>query len=183
MMIEMRVSVVAALLAVSLFMPIASAHGANDFAIILRDSSMQPEEAGVMQNDSVTFYNVADLNRTIRVDLDGDGVYDQRCETAPSNSSSVKDECSFLVDADRWSAGTYNLDVFSNGTLWKTLNLTVIHDYHEEFGPQGYNFNNESSTDEADQGVEGLQGSLRNLAIILFTASALVWLARRGGSE
>ena len=183
MMIEMRVSVVAALLAVSLFMPIASAHGANDFAIILRDSSMQPEEAGVMQNDSVTFYNVADLNRTIRVDLDGDGVYDQRCETAPSNSSSVKDECSFLVDADRWSAGTYNLDVFSNGTLWKTLNLTVIHDNHEELGPQGYNFNNESSTDEADQGVEGLQGSLRNLAIILFTASALVWLARRGGSE
>jgi hypothetical protein len=184
MMIEMRVSVVAVLLTVSLFMPIATAHGANDFSIILRGSSMQPSEAEVLQNDSVTFYNVADVNRTIKVDIDGDGVYDQRCETAPSNSSSIKDECSFLVDADGWPAGNYNLDVFSNGTLWKTLNLTVIHDYHEELGPpQGYNFNNESSTNEANQGVEGLQGSLRNLAIILFTASVLVWLARRGGSE
>ena len=117
MMIKMRVGVVAALLAISLFVPIASAHGANDFSIILRASSMQPGEAEVLQNDSVTFYNVADLNRTIRVDLDGDGVYDQRCETAPSNSSSIKDECSFLLDADRRSAGTYHLDVFSNGTL------------------------------------------------------------------
>ena len=184
MMIEMRVSVVAALLVVTLFVPIASAHGANDFSVILRSSSMQPSEAEVLQNDAVTFYNVADINRTIRVDIDGDGVYDQRCETAPSNSSSIKDECSFIVDAAGWGAGTYHLDVFSNDTLWGTLNLTVIHDYHEELGPPpGYIFNNESSTNEADQGVGGLQGSLRNLAIILFTASVLVLLARRGGSE
>ena len=180
MMIKMRVGVVAALLAISLFVPIASAHGANDFSIILRVSSMQPGEAEVLQNDSVTFYNVADLNRTIRVDLDGDGVYDQRCETAPSNSSSIKDECSFLLDADRWSAGTYHLDVFSNGTLWGSLNLTVIHDYHEELGPpQGYTFNNESSAPEEKQGDEDLEDSLRNIAIILFTASAVVWFARR----
>ena len=83
----------------------ASAHGANDFSIIMRESSIQPGVAEVMQNDSVTFYNVADANRTIRVDLDGDGEYDQRCETEPWNSSSVWDECSFILDWDRWPAG------------------------------------------------------------------------------
>ncbi len=186
MMIEMRVGVVTTLLVVTLFVPVASAHGANDFSVILRSSSMQPSEAEVLQNDSVTFYNVADINRTIRVDIDGDGVYDQRCETAPSNSSSIKDECSFMVDATRWGVGTYHLDVFSNGTLWETLNLTVIHDYHEELGPpQGFTFNwdNESSTTEVNQGGEALQDSLRNLAIFLFATSAVVWLARRTGSE
>ena len=183
-MIEMRFSFVAALLAASLFMPLTAAHGANDFSIILRSSSMQPNEAEVFQNDSVTFYNVADINRTIRVDLDGDGVYDQRCETAPHNSSSVKDECSFMIYAESWDAGNYLLDVFSNETLWGTLNLTVIHDYHEELGPPSdYIFNNGTSKEEGEQGDEGVEDSLRNLAIFLLTCSALVWLARRNGDE
>ena len=183
-MIEMRVSLVAALIAASLFMPLATAHGANDFAIILRSSSMQPNEAEVLQNDSVTFYNVADVNRTIRVDLDGDGVYDQRCDTDPYNSSSVKDECSFMIYAESWVAGNYLLDVFSNGTLWETLNLTVIHDYHEELGPpSGYVFNEGASEGQGEQGEEGVEDSLRNLAIFLLTCSALVWLARRNGDE
>ena len=185
-MIEMRVSLVAALLAVSLFMPLAAAHGANDFSIILRSSSMQPSEAEVLQNDSVTFYNVADVNRTIRVDIDGDGVYDQRCETAPSNSSSIKDECSFMIYAESWAAGTYYLHVFSNDsdTLWESLNLTVIHDYHEELGPpSGYNFNNGTSTDGEDQNEGSSEESLRNLAIFLLTCSALVWLIRRERDE
>ena len=183
-MIEMRVSIVAALIAVSLFVPLAAAHGANDFAIILRSSSMQPNEAEVLQNDSVTFYNVADVNRSIRVDLDGDGVYDQRCDTAPYNSSSVKDECSFMIYAESWVAGNYLLDVFSNGTLWRTLNLTVIHDYHEELGPpSGYIFNSGDSEEQGEQGDGGGEDALRNLAIFLLTCSALVWLARRKGDE
>ena len=181
-MIEMRVGLVATILAVSLFMPLASAHGANDFSIIMRSSSLQPSEAEVLQNDSVTFYNVADVNRTIRVDLDGDGVYDQRCETEPYNSSSVKDECSFMIYAEIWGAGNYLLDVFTNDTLWATLNLTVIHDYHEELGPpSGYVFNNGTSGSEEDGG--GLEDSLRDLSIFLLICSALVWVARRNGDE
>ena len=173
---------VATFLAVSLFMPLASAHGANDFSIIMRSSSLQPSEAEVLQNDSVTFYNVADVNRTIRVDLDGDGVYDQRCETEPYNSSSVKDECSFMIYAESWGAGNYLLDVFTNDTLWSTLNLTVIHDYHEELGPpSGYVFNNGTSGSEEDGG--GLEDSLRDLSIFLLICSALVWVARRNGDE
>ena len=60
---------------------------------------------------------------------------DQRCETEPSNSSSIRDECSFILDWDRWPAGSYYLDIFENGTIWNTLNLTVMQDYHEEAGP------------------------------------------------
>ena len=185
-MIEMRVSLVAALLALSLFMPLASAHGADDFYIILRGEKMDPSEAEVLQNDSVTFYNGADVNRTIRVDIDGDGVYDQRCETAPKNSSSNKDECSFMIYAESWAAGTYYLHVFSNDSdsLWGSLNLTVIHDYHEELGPpSGYSFNNGTSAEEEDQEGEGSEESLRNLAIFLLTCSALVWLIRRESDE
>ena len=100
MMIEMVRVLVVALLLSSLVMPMASAHGANDFSIIMRGSSIQPGVAEVMQNDSVTFYNVADANRTIRVDLDGDGEYDQRCETEPWKASSVRAEGSFLLDWD-----------------------------------------------------------------------------------
>ena len=51
--IEMRVFFLVELLGVSLFMPLASAHGANDFSIIMRTSSIQPSEAEVLQNDSV----------------------------------------------------------------------------------------------------------------------------------
>ena len=183
-MIEMRVSLVAALIAASFFMPLAAAHGANDFAIILRSSSMQPNEAEVLQNDSVTFYNVVDVNRTIRVDLDGDGVYDQRCDTDPYNSSSGKDECSFMIYAESWVAGSYLLDVFSNDTLWGTLNLTVLHDYHEELGPpSGYIFNSGASDVQGEQGGGEAEDSLRNLAISLMACSALVWLVRRNGDE
>ena len=89
-----------------------------------------------------------------------------------------------MIYAESWDAGNYLLDVFSNGTLWGTLNLTVLHDYHEELGPpSGYIFNSGASEEQGEQGDGGLGGSLRNLAIILLTCSALVWLARRDGDE
>ena len=181
MMIEMSRVLVVALLLSSLVIPMASAHGANDFSIIMRGSSIQPGVAEVMQNDSITFYNVADTNRTIRVDLDGDGEYDQRCETEPYNSSSIKDECSFIIDASKWSAGVYFLDVFSNGTLWKTLNLTVVNDVHEEAGPpEGYSFNTENeSPDNGDEERRVSSVGLGNIAIVIFLSSGALWLARR----
>ena len=148
MMIEMSRALLVALLLSATLVPMASAHGANDFSIIMRGSSIQPGVAEVMQNDSITFYNVADTNRTIRVDLDGDGEYDSRCETEAANSSSIKDECSIILDWDNWPAGRYYVDIFENGTLWKTLSLIVTHDYHEEEGPPtGYSFNSEDTED------------------------------------
>ena len=174
----MRAKVIFAILVFSLASPVAAAHGANDFAIIMRGSSIQTSEAEILQNDSVTFYNAEEYNRTIRVDLDGDGAFDQRCDTEASNPSSIRDECTFYVGGEDWPAGNYEFIVYSNETLWKVLNLTVLHDFHEELGPPiGYNFNSENSSNGEDSGE--LEDRLWNLAIILFISSALVWASRR----
>ena len=181
MMIEMSRALVIALLMSSFAMPMASGHGANDFSIIMRGSSLQPGVAEVMQNDSVTFYNVADTNRTIRVDLDGDGEYDQRCETEPSNSSSIRDECSFILDWDRWPAGKYYLDIFENGTIWNALNLTVMPDLHEEAGPPtGYSFNSE---DSANEDSSGKNDRLLALSVMLILVFSVVIIRSKGGHE
>ena len=172
MMIEMSRALVIALLMSSFAMPVASGHGANDFSIIMRGSSIQPGVAEVMQNDSVTFYNVADTNRTIRVDLDGDGEYDSRCETEASNSSSIKDECSIILDWSNWPAGRYYVDIFENGTLWNKLSLIVTHDYHEEGGPPtGYSFNSE---DTGDEGSTGTNDGLLAISVMLMLVFLVV---------
>ena len=89
-----------------------------------------------------------------------------------------------MIYAESWVAGNYLLDVFSNDTLWETLNLTVIHDYHEELGPpSGYIFNSGASDVQGEQGGGEAEDSLRNLAIFLMACSALVWLVRRNGDE
>jgi len=178
----MRNEALVAILAITLLMPIVAAHGANEYAFIMRGASIQPSEANVVQNDSIVFFNVVDYNRTIRIDIDGDEIYDERCETAPSNSSSIKDECVFWMEPGKWEPGPYQVDVFSNGTLWKSLNLTLVHDLHEDDGPPpGYDFNTEENGGGAE--VDGMEEGLRNLAIVLFTASFVIWLARREGDE
>ena len=172
MMIEMSREFLIALLLSSLVMPVATAHGANDFSIIMRGSSIQPGVAEVMQNDSITFYNVADTNRTIRVDLDGDGEYDRRCETEPMNSSSIRDECSIILDWDSWPAGRYYIDIFENGTIWNILSLTVTHDYHEELGPPtGYSFNSEDSIEGSSLDTNGLIGVSVTLILVFLVVS------------
>ena len=178
----MRNKALVAILAITLLMPIVAAHGANEYAFIMRVSSIQPSEASVVQNDSIVFYNVVDYNRTIRVDVDGDGTYDERCDTVPSNASSIKDECAFWIEPGKWAPGLYQVDVFSNETLWKSLNLTIVHDLHVDGGPpSGYEFNTEGNGGGVE--VDGMEEGLRNLAIILFVASFVVWLARREGDD
>ncbi|MBR79972.1 MAG: hypothetical protein CMA88_04220 [Euryarchaeota archaeon] len=178
----MRANLIVAILVFSLASPIASSHGANDFSIIMRGSSIQPSQADILQNDTLTFYNVVDYNRTIRVDLDGDGSYDQRCDTEPWNSSSIRDECTFYVDAMSWAPGDYQFHVFSNETIWAELNVIVSHDLHEEMGPPaGYTFNSENNSGQEEGEESWVQ--LWNLAIGIFVAYGLVVLTRGGKDE
>ena len=68
--------------------------------------------------------------------------------------------------------------VFSNGSLCNTINLSVVHDFHEEIGPPtGYNFNNVNQTEEV--GSAGTEGSLMSLAMILFLTYGLALMKRR----
>jgi len=182
MMISMRPHLLVMIIVLPLLLPVATAHGANSFSVIMRTSSIQPSEAELLQNDSLPFYNVADEERTIRTDTDGDGEYDQRCETEPSNSSSIRDECSFWISSNTWAAGSYQFDVFSNGTLWQTLIVTVIHDYHEESGPPtGYTFNNESSSVEGGNAIEW--DGLAVLSGLLILVIVMPRLPERSGTD
>ena len=175
----MRIRLFSVFVIASLLSPIAVSHTSNDVPVILRGYSIQAGQHDLLHNDSVTFYNMADVNRTIRVDLDGDGIYDQRCETAPSNSSSIRNQCSFIIDQDVWGKGDYILDIFSNGEFWKALNMTVSHDLHfEEAKPGNYSFNLDEKA--VEQGERGLQDFLRNIAIVLL---GIFWIARRSRYE
>ena len=89
----MRVKALAAILVVTLLMPTAAAHGANTFSFIMRNQSIQPDTAQVLQNDTLIFVNTANHNRTVLIDIDGDGLDDVDCEAGPSESSSTEDEC------------------------------------------------------------------------------------------
>ena len=48
--------------------PVVDAHGANTFQFIMRNGSIQPDDAQVTQNDSIIFNNVVmDLERTVEL--------------------------------------------------------------------------------------------------------------------
>ena len=57
------------------------------------------------------------------------------CTASPYNASGTDDECWLWLDPLNWSAGDYNVIVYSNGTLWQTVNITIIIDAHNETTP------------------------------------------------
>ena len=101
----MRVKALAVILVVTLLMPTAVAHGANTFSFIMRNQSIQPDTAQVLQNDTLIFVNTADYDRNVLIDADGDGVEEMNCVAGPSNSSSTDDECYLWLDPVNWTQG------------------------------------------------------------------------------
>ena len=178
--VKMRTIGLVAIIAVATAMPFVSAHGANDYAIIMRNSSIQPNQAEILQNDSLIFYNVVDSNRTIRVDIDRDGEFDQRCETEPSNTSSIKDQCSFWIDPLAWGAGEYEFSIFSEGLFWNTLNVTIAEDVHVESGPPaGFQFN----MDNGDEGLQQTNSESRLESVVVFAGVVALILVLRLKNE
>ncbi|MFQ3360052.1 MAG: hypothetical protein ACI9SZ_000562 [Candidatus Thalassarchaeaceae archaeon] len=144
-----RVKALTAILVIVFLMPTAVGHGANSYSFIMRNQSIQPSEAQVLDNSTIIFYNTAENNRTILVDSTGDEVDNIQCETGPSNTSSINDECRIWLEPGKWEAGEYTIKIMSNGTLWNTLNLTILLDNHTETSsfdlaaPANYSFNND----------------------------------------
>ncbi len=138
-----------AILIIILLMPTTVGHGANSYSFIMRNQSLQPSEAQVLDNDTMIFYNAAEINRTILIDRDGDSIDDVECQTGPSNTSSITDECRIWLEPGKWSPGEYEVRIMSNSSLWNTLILTILLDNHTETssfdlaGPSGYSFNND----------------------------------------
>ena len=174
-LIQMSVKALAAILVLILMMPTAAAHGANTFSFIMRNESVQPDTAQVIQNDTLIFVNTADYNRTVVIDSEGGGTGEMDCVAGPSNSSSTEDECHLWLEPANWSEGGYEVRIYSNGSLWRTIGLTVVLDNHTEtLPPDGFVFGPDPGEPEEDD----VTSILLSAAVLMAGAAAIVWVIR-----
>ena len=174
-LIQMRVKALATILVLTLLIPTATAHGADTFSFIMRNESIQPDTAQVIQNDTLIFVNTADYDRTVTIDSDGDGADEVDCIAGPSNSSSTDDECYLWLEPANWSEGDYEVRIYSNGSLWQTIDLTVVLDNHTEtLPPDGFVFGPDPGEPEGDD----VTSMLLSAAVLLAGAAAFVWVIR-----
>ena len=159
--------------------PIVDAHGANTFQFIMRNGSIQPDDAQVTQNDSIIFNNVVmDLERTIEMENPKNSTHNWSCTAQPYNSTGNEDECQLWLDPLNWSAGNYQALVYSNGSLWHTVNITIILDTHNETTP---NF----VLPSGNSGIEVSNTSESNMiflwiGLILFAVVAISRTVKKG---
>ncbi len=182
----MRIKIALVMVAVLLMAPTASAHGANTFAFIMRNNSVQPDEASVQQNDTLIFYNVVDRNRTLTFSTEGkNGTIDWECETGPSNSTTTDDECRVWLDPEYYNPATLEIQIFNNGTLWHIVNVTVLLDNHTENGPPAGGFTLPGGGQEPSESIDGIeyQNILLMGAILSFAAAACIWVMRNNLRE
>ncbi|MFL2952885.1 MAG: hypothetical protein ACJZ4X_02385 [Candidatus Thalassarchaeaceae archaeon] len=109
-----------------------AAHGANSYAIIVRTSSVQPESADLLVNDTLVLYNTVTWNRSAGIDVNGDGVDDYTCEMTGKNTSSNTDECQFTFENGTWNPGGYVVTVYQNGSSWQDVVVDLLPDNHTE---------------------------------------------------
>ncbi|HIG38425.1 MAG TPA: hypothetical protein EYQ15_03860 [Candidatus Poseidoniales archaeon] len=174
-LIQVRVKALAAILILILMMPTATAHGANTFSFIMRNESIQPDTAQVIQNDTLIFVNTADYDRRVVIDSDGDGTDEMDCIAGPSNSSSTDDECYLWLEPANWSEGGYEVRIYSNGSLWQTIDLTMVLDNHTEtLPPDGFVFVPDPGEPEEDD----LASMLLSAAVLMTGAAAIIWVFR-----
>ena len=182
----MRFRIALVMAAVLLMAPTASAHGANTFAFIMRNNSVQPDEASVQQNDTLIFYNVVDRNRTLNFTTEGkNGTIDWECETGPSNSLTTDDECRVWLDPEYYKPTILEIQIFNNGSLWRIVNVTVQLDNHTENGPPDGGFSLPGGGQEPSEssGDFEFENFLLIGAIISFVAAVSIWVMRNNARE
>ena len=118
--------------------PLASAHGANTIWIIARGSYLQPDTIDAIQNDSIEVHNSAELNRTVRVDFDGDGLYNGTHDVNCILNGS--DFCSFWLDPENWTADQWQIEIIEENGTTMYATVTVKADVHVMGNPIGYQF-------------------------------------------
>jgi hypothetical protein len=178
----MQIKFVAAILVTLLLVPSVTAHGADTFSFILRNSSIQPEQATVQQNDTLVFYNVGNQSRVLTIDLDEDGVNDWNCDVAEYNSSSVDDECRLWLNPANWTGQELNVIVSQEGEEWGLISLKIMNDNHtENLPPSGYNLSGGQQQSE-DVGIDSRTLLMRG-AVLSFAAAVIIWINRRVKEE
>ena len=183
---RMRFRIALVMAAVLLMAPTASAHGANTFAFIMRNNSVQPDEASVQQNDTLIFYNVVDRNRTLNFTTEGkNGTIEWECETGPSNSLTTDDECRVWLDPEYYKPTILEIQISNNGSLWRIVNVTVQLDNHTENGPPDGGFSLPGGGQEPSEssGDFEFENFLLIGAIISFVAAVSIWVMRNNARE
>jgi hypothetical protein len=164
-----------------LLTPTVAAHGADISSFIMRNGSVQPSSYDISENSSIILYNTVDYSRDVRLPHPTDSNLDWNCTAGPSNSTNTNDECGLWLDNLSWSPGVYEIEIYSNGSLWQTITLLIMTDNHTDTSP---NFSlpggGVAPNDTSDKGLENI---LPKIAILLFGASALIWIAKNIGNE
>ena len=128
-----------------------SAHGADKFSVIVRGTRMDPDTVQMVQNDTVEFLSVNNSNRSVRMDFNSDGdyndTYDFNC-SLPSGGM-----CALEMNVTNYTGDLYIFEILEeDGNLVFTLNLTLINDTHNPNSsvpsPTGYSFGNDQDVDQ-----------------------------------
>lgn len=174
--------------------PVATAHDAGTFTILVKENNISPNNPQLVFNDSAWWYNVdnsSNLTHRIVWDSDGDGLYNGStdwdsgnlsayCETA-ENGSKLDENCNVTFEIPfngTWGAGVYEYqDLMSNGTVHNGT-ITVFSDSHTDAGQPpsgGYEFGGDDEIQEPTTGYEVGEGG-RNWLLYVAGASGLLSL-------
>jgi hypothetical protein len=79
------------------------------------------------------------------------------------------------LEPSNWSEGDYEVRIYSNGSLWQIIDVTVVLDNHTEtLPPDGFVFGPDPGEPEEDD----VTSMLLSAAVLLAGAAAFVWVIR-----
>ncbi len=177
------------LLLILLAAPVA-ADGGETYWVIIRESRVEPTQFSAELNQTVQFNNVADSNRTIRIDVDGDG---QTNGSADDGCEAVADgHCEIRLDAANWSVGDHLVEVVENGIVLFELNIDIDGHSHsidpadDDSIPAGHSHDDDhhgtGADGEADEtsGSSDSQRTLPSAVVSVIVFACLLVVARVG---
>jgi hypothetical protein len=162
-------SLIAAIIALCIVVPTVTAHRADTIWVIARDTHLYPETLDVMLNDSIEVHNVADSNRTVRIDFDGDGLYNGSNDVDCSLANG--EYCTIWLEPANWTGGQWSIEVIDENGSRMNGSLTVLVDTHE--GDDGHDEHESGSEDEDPQVESESSTTLKESLPLIALASGL----------
>ena len=166
----MRLHIFAILLIALLLAPPAFAHSADTASFIMRNGVIQPTIYEIAENESINLYNVVDYQRVVELDHPDDSNLNWRCSADASNSNGTDDECFFWFNIEYWQVGHYEIRIYSNDSLWQTIQLTIAHSHKEHVDELEEENYNESS----EIGFFGLSTRVQGILILAVLVFILI---------
>ena len=151
--------------------PLVSAHGPGNYWVIIRSSSIQPEQAEVMNNDTILFRNTMHSNLTLLINKSSK--HTVSCEL-PQNSS-----CFLNLVPENWTAGDYSISIMNGSTQHSLFSLKILPDVHDNDSIENTTLLNEtefigpSSSEDINHSQESVQENIPMPFFVLFISFVL----------